>query len=45
MRSDPELLAEIDHKVRVAAKLVPEDEGANSATDKADVEADTNTDK
>jgi recombination protein RecA len=45
LRSDPELLAEIDHKVRVAAKLVPEDEGANSATDKADVEADTNTDK
>lgn len=28
LRSDPELLAEIDHKVRVAAKLVPEDEGA-----------------
>jgi len=33
LRSDPELLAEIDHKVRVAAKLVPEDENAADGAD------------
>lgn len=33
LRSDPELLAEIDHKVRVAAKLVPEGENAADSAD------------
>lgn len=31
LRSNPELLAEIDHKVRVAAKLMPEDDAAKDA--------------
>ena len=37
LKSNPELLAEIDHKVRVAAKLDPDDEG-NFGSPETDVE-------
>lgn len=47
LRSDPKLLAEIDHKVRMAAKLVPEDEGmtGNTTSGSADGDDEATADK